>query len=55
MEGKVVRIIADDFMKAGIYNVKVDGRDLQPGIYFYSLKTDGASPVNETKRMIITR
>ncbi len=54
-EGKLVRVIADSYMKAGIYSVKVDARDLQPGIYFYSLKTDGDSPVIETKRMIITR
>lgn len=54
-EGKMVRVIADGFLKAGIYSAKVDARDLQPGIYFYSLKTDGAFPVNETKRMIITR
>ena len=55
LEGKLVRVIADEFMKAGVYSVKVDARDLQPGIYFYSLKTDGSSPVNETKRMIISR
>lgn len=55
MEGKLVRVIADGFMKAGMYNVSFDARELQPGIYFYSLKTDGVSPVNETKRMIISR
>lgn len=54
-DGKLVKVVTEGYMSAGNYLVNVEAGNLKPGIYYYSLKTDGKFPVNETRKMIITQ
>ena len=54
-QGQLVTIIAEDVQKAGKHSVNFESGNLQSGIYYYILKTNGTVQINETKRMIITR
>lgn len=54
-QGQLVRTLVNEFQTTGSYSTPFNSDGLQPGIYLYNLTTDGASRINETKRMIITR
>jgi len=50
INGKLVRILAEGTMSAGEHRVDINTSDLQNGVYFYVLTTDGAV---STKRMTV--
>jgi len=54
-QGQLVKVIADGFENAGNHSINFESNGLEPGIFYYTLKTMGSSAVNETKKMIITR
>jgi hypothetical protein len=50
--GNEVSVIANGFMKAGIYNAEFDASAFSSGVYFYSLK---AGDFTSTKKMLIVK
>ncbi|HCT71835.1 MAG TPA: hypothetical protein DF409_13445 [Bacteroidales bacterium] len=54
-QGQLVRSLIDSYQQAGSHTFTFNTEGLQPGIYYYNLKTNGTNTINETKRMIITR
>jgi hypothetical protein len=52
IKGKEVATYLDGFLKAGSYNVTVEGANLSSGVYFYKLM---AGSFTETKRMILVK
>lgn len=52
IKGKEVATCYDGFLKAGAYNVVIDGTYLSSGVYFYKLS---AGNVTDTKRMILVK
>lgn len=53
--GQLVRVLINRPENAGSQSLQFDSEGLEPGIYYYTLKTSGRISINETKRMIITR
>ncbi len=53
--GQLIRVLIDSPENNGIHSLRFDSEGLEPGIYYYTLKTSGRISINETKRMIITR
>ena len=53
INGKVVKILIDEYKPEGTYSVRFDAGGLSSGIYFYSLIVDGI--VVDTKKAILTR
>jgi len=53
--GQMVRVLADKYENTGIHSLTISSEGLEPGIYFYTLRTNGSIFINETKRMVITR
>ena len=54
-QGQLVKVITSKEAKAGNYQVQVNSEGLTAGVYYYTLQTKGNHPLNETRRMIITR
>ncbi|MCE1164065.1 MAG: Omp28-related outer membrane protein [Bacteroidetes bacterium] len=52
IKGQEVATYLDGFLKAGAYNVTVDGNSLGSGVYFYKLT---AGNFTDTKRMILVK
>jgi hypothetical protein len=52
MVGNEVATYLDGFVKAGTYNVEIDGSNLASGVYFYKLTTDGFT---DTKKMTLVK
>jgi len=52
MTGRKVMETHEGFMPAGKHTYTLDGKSLQPGVYFYTLK---AGDFTETKQMVITQ
>ncbi|MCB0724577.1 MAG: T9SS type A sorting domain-containing protein [Ignavibacteriae bacterium] len=50
--GREVSVLANETMKPGIYSANFDAEELNSGVYFYSLITDG---FKETKKMILLK
>lgn len=50
--GEEIRTLVSEEMPAGAHQVQFDGRDLQSGIYYYSLETAG---FRETKKLILLK
>ena len=50
--GKVISVLADDELNAGIYNVDFNASSLPSGVYFYRLS---AGSYDETKKMILIK
>jgi photosystem II stability/assembly factor-like uncharacterized protein len=50
--GRIVRTLAEGFHETGRYEIRIASRDLQPGVYFYSL-TDGRT--SQTRKLLILR
>jgi hypothetical protein len=53
--GRPVSILANGLFGAGSHLLPFDGSHLNPGIYFYTLKTGGLQGYQETYKMIISR
>lgn len=54
-QGQLVKVIASKKATAGNHQVEVNSEGLTAGVYYYTLQTKGNQPLNETRRMIITR
>ncbi|GAB1404015.1 hypothetical protein MASR1M74_11930 [Lentimicrobium sp.] len=54
-QGQLVKVITNGEAVAGNHQVTVNTDGLNAGIYYYTLQTQGNNPLNETKRMIVTR
>lgn len=52
ISGRVVMVMADGYMKAGIYNAEVDASGLSSGVYFYKLMADKFA---QTKKMVLIK
>jgi len=50
--GKQLKILVNEFQKAGSYSVQFDSNNMPSGIYFYSLETNG---LKMTKKMLLLR
>jgi hypothetical protein len=50
--GKEVRVLLDEFRKAGNYEVSFDASDLAAGVYFYRIQ---AGMFRDTKKMILVK
>jgi hypothetical protein len=50
--GNEVMVCYNGFIKAGVYNVEVNGSNLTSGIYFYKLT---AGSFNETRKMMLIK
>ncbi len=50
--GKEVKVLVNEYLAAGTYNVDFDGSNLASGTYFYKLETNGFSDV---KKMILIK
>jgi CHRD domain/Secretion system C-terminal sorting domain len=51
--GRVVDVLADGIMNAGIYKINFDGRKLASGIYIYSLSSDRGDLIS--KKMVFLK
>lgn len=54
-QGQLVKVVTSREAAAGNYQVQVNSEGLTAGVYYYTLQTKGNNPLNETRRMIITR
>jgi hypothetical protein len=52
MVGNEVAVYLEGFVKAGTYNVEIDGSSLASGVYFYKLTADGFT---DTKKMTLVK
>lgn len=50
--GREVKVLADEYQRAGNYELRFDGRDLASGTYFYHIE---AGDFKETKKMILAK
>jgi hypothetical protein len=50
--GKEVKVLVNEFKKAGSYDVKFDGTSLASGVYFYRIE---AGPFIEAKKMVLIK
>ncbi|HMQ70695.1 MAG TPA: T9SS type A sorting domain-containing protein [Ignavibacteria bacterium] len=50
--GKEVRVLVNEYKNKGSYSIKVDGNNLNSGIYFYTMKSNDFSSV---RKMIIVK
>ncbi len=53
MSGQVVQTLINQTLASGIYDYRLDARDLAPGTYFYRLQVDGDTP--EVRKMVVVR
>lgn len=53
--GQLVKVITSREATAGNYQVQFNSEGLNAGMYYYTLQTKGQNPLNETRRMVITR
>lgn len=52
MTGKEIKTLVNENIFAGSYEINFDGSELNSGVYFYTLKTDGFT---ETKKMMLVK
>lgn len=52
MIGREVRILVNEFKRAGSHSLTIDGSELPTGIYFYKMETENFT---DTKRMILIK
>ena len=50
--GRGVRVLGDQYMQAGNYNILFDASGLSSGVYFYRLE---AGDLSESGRMVLLR
>jgi len=50
--GKQVNILADQYLRAGSYNIEFNASDLSSGVYFYKLQ---AGSFTDVKKMVLTK
>lgn len=51
-EGKLVKVLVNETLKAGVYEIELDARNMSSGVYFYSLSTGRYS---DMKKMILVK
>jgi photosystem II stability/assembly factor-like uncharacterized protein len=52
MLGREVKMLKDELMQAGRYNIRFDATDLRSGVYYYKLVT---SEFSDTKKMVLVK
>ena len=52
MLGREVKMLKDELMQAGRYNIRFDATDLRSGVYYYKLVT---SKINNKKKMVLVK
>jgi len=50
--GRLVKTLVDELKSAGAYTVKLDGKDMPSGLYFYQLKVGQET---RTKKLLLIR
>lgn len=51
--GQLVKTLVNDDLLAGQHSITFTSQGLKPGIYYYTLKTTGSTPLNESKRLVV--